>query len=241
MLATQHHFFEETETALSSDLASLGTYFRKWRLRPNLNETETTCFHLFNNAASRQHQVHFEDVLLRHNTHPKYLGVTLDMTLAYKRHLENTAAKLLTRNNNLHRLCGTTWGSTAEKLRTSALGLAYSTAEYGAPIWLNSTHTQKVDTMRIISRTLKSTPTEWLPILRHISAPDLWSEAGLLREYKRIQGNPQLPIHQDIDKSCRNRLRSRRLTIRTSRELHTSQFNPKDSWERKGTDDCSPC
>lgn len=200
VLTTQHRSFGETEATLSSDLASLGTYFRKWRLRPSPNKTETACFHLSNRAANRQLQVYFEDTLLRHNTHPKYLGVTLDRTLTYKRHLENTAAKLRTRNNILHKLCGTSWGSTADTLRTSALGLAYSTAEYGAPIWLNSAHTQKVDTqlnetMRIISGTLKSTPTDWLPILSHIPPPDFRRKAALLREYKRIQGNPQLPIH----------------------------------------------
>lgn len=114
VLATQHKNFEVMEATLSSDLVTLSTYFRKWRLQPNPTKTEATCFHLCNKSAGRRLDVRFEGNRLQHNEYPKYLGVTLDRTLTYKRHLENTAAKLKTRNNILHKLCGTTWGSSAD-------------------------------------------------------------------------------------------------------------------------------
>ena len=70
---------------------------------------------------------------------PTYLGVTLDCTLTYKPHLRKVAAKTRTRNNLVHMLAGTTWGAGAKTLRTSALALCYSVAEYCAPVWsLNS-------------------------------------------------------------------------------------------------------
>lgn len=49
------------------------------------------------------------------------------------------------------------------------------------------------------------------------SPPELRRKAALLQEYKCKQG--QLPIHLDT-----NRLQSRRPTVRTARELHTSQL-----------------
>lgn len=55
--------------------------------------------------------------LLRHSGHPNYLGVIHDRTQTYKRHPENTAAKMRTLNNILHKLY---LGCTAETLRTSS-------------------------------------------------------------------------------------------------------------------------
>src|SRR5215469_12595506 len=98
-----------------------------------------------------------------------YLGITLDRTLSYKVHLTKTAAKLKSRNNLLSKLCGTTWGADAPTLRTSALALCYSVAEYCAPVWSRSRHVNIVDTqlnstMRIITGTLRSTQLPWLPV-----------------------------------------------------------------------------
>ena len=76
---------------------------------------------------------------------PTYLGVTLDCTLTYKPHIRKVAAKTRTRNNLVHMLAGTTWGAGAKTLRTSALALCYSVAEYCAPVWRNSAHTNLVD------------------------------------------------------------------------------------------------
>jgi len=71
--------------------------------------------------------------------------------------------KLKNRNNLLMKLAGSTWGASANALRSSALALCYSAAEYCAPVWSRSAHTSRVDvqlnsTMRLISGTLRSTP-----------------------------------------------------------------------------------
>lgn len=107
-LATSHKEFEITEQILTNDLATLGRYFRDWRLQPSAAKTEVSCFHLNNRMANYQLKINFEGRLLNHNMHPKYLGVILDRTLSFKEHLMKTAAKLRTRNNILQKLCGTT-------------------------------------------------------------------------------------------------------------------------------------
>lgn len=68
----------------------------------------------------------------------------------------------------------------------------YSTAEYGALVWLNSSHTHKIDVqlnsvMRIITGTLNSTPLPWLPVLANIEPPFLRHEAACIREYKKCR------------------------------------------------------
>ena len=79
------------------------------------------------------------------NTIPVYLEVTLDRTLTYREHIRKTAGKLKTRNNLLSKLAGTRWGANASVLRSSALALCYSVAEYCAPVWCRSTHTAQID------------------------------------------------------------------------------------------------
>ena len=89
-----------------------------------------------------------------------------------------------TKNNTLlylyllMKLAGSTWGASANTLRSSALALCYSAAEYCAPVWSRSAHTSRVDvrlnsTMRLISGTLHSTPLPWLPVLSNIESPAL--------------------------------------------------------------------
>ena len=202
-LATQHSNMGNIEASLSADLDILSDYFRKWRLTPSTAKTETCCFHLNNRLASTSLKVTLNGTVLRHNHNPKYLGVTLDRTLSFNKHLTNLAAKLRTRNNILYKLAGSTWGADAPTLRTSALGLVFSTAEYCASAWINSPHVRKIDTvlnqtMRIITGSIKSTPIEWLPVLSHIEPPRVRRKQILVREYKKIIANPDLPIHQDL-------------------------------------------
>jgi len=76
------------------------------------------------------------------------------------------------------KLAGSIWGANANTLRSSALALCYSAAEYCAPIWSLSAHTSQVDvqlysTMRLISGTLRSTPLPLLPVVSNIELPAL--------------------------------------------------------------------
>ena len=65
------------------------------------------------------------------------------------------------------------------RLRTGALALVYSAAEYAAPAWCSSTHVNKMDvtlndTMRIVNACyLLPTPVKYLPVLSGIAPPAL--------------------------------------------------------------------
>jgi hypothetical protein len=99
--------------------------------------------------------VRFAGTEIQHVEHPKYLGVTLDRTLAYNAHLTKTSKKVSIRINIERKLAGTGWSAGTKTLHTAVLAIVYSTAEYCAPVGLNSVHISKIDVqlnnaMRII-------------------------------------------------------------------------------------------
>ena len=159
-------------------MQSLVKYGADVTLLPSASKTIRSVFHLHNTTANRELSVYLDGQRLWHDCHPTYLGVTLE-------HLTKTAGKLKNLNNLLMKLAGSTRGASANTLRSSALALCYSAAEYCAPVWSRSAHTSGVDvqlnsTMRLISGTLRSTPLPWLPVLSNIKPPALRSYDGRL-------------------------------------------------------------
>ena len=92
-----------------------------------------------------------------------------------------------------------TWGASANTLRSSALVLCYSAAEYCAPVWSRSAHTSQIDvqlnsTMHLISGTLRSTPLQWLPVLSNIEPPALRRKAATDKLVEKIVKHDSWPI-----------------------------------------------
>jgi len=137
-------------------------FCRQWRLKPSASKIISSVFHLHNTGATRELSVYLDGQRLRHDCHPTYLGVTLDRTLSYRVHLTKTAGKLKNRNNLLMKLAGFTWGASANTLRSSALALCYSAAEYCAAVWSRSVHTSQVDVqLNSTMRSMCSWTLQW--------------------------------------------------------------------------------
>ena len=88
-------------------------------------------------------------------------------TLSFKQHAIYTKAKGNTRNNLLRKLINGRWGAHPATVRTTALALCFSTAEFACSSWGHSRHTGHVDialndTCRIITGCLKATPNTLL-------------------------------------------------------------------------------
>ena len=91
---------------------------------------------------SRELKVNFNNETLLFCSEPKYLGVTLDRSLTYRRHLKSLRKILTSRVALLRRLAGSGWGAGAATLPSATLALVHSTAQYCAPVWCYSAHTR---------------------------------------------------------------------------------------------------
>ena len=137
---------------------------------------------------------------------PKYLGVTLDRTLSYKTHIHNTKMKVATRNNLLKKLANSRWGTNARTIRTTALALCYSTAEYAAPVWERSAYAHLLNpelnqTCPAITGCLRPTNVEKLYLLAGIAPPEIRRSvcARVDRTKQRERPTPCLGTHQQED------------------------------------------
>ena len=132
----------------------------------------------------------------------------MNQTLSYHAQLKRSAAKVTTRAGWLSR------GASATTLRTSALALCYSTAEYCSPVWARSPYTKLIDvqlneSMRIVSGALRPTPLPWLPVLSHITPPHIRRMAATNQLLSKIRSSTvTLPLISDIESHLEVRLTS---------------------------------
>ena len=121
-------------------------------------------------------------------------------------------------------LANSSWGADPHTLRTTALALCYSTAEYGAAVWSRSAHASRIDAdlhkaCRIITGNLKSTPLPALYRLCGISPPKVRRDAITRGERNKQLRDPWHPLygHQEVAR----RLVSRR-SFATVEELSST-------------------
>ena len=196
--------WSNVENTLTADMSLIAKYLRTWRLKLSMAKTTATAFHLNTKEANRQLTITLDGTPLSYNATPTYLGVKLDRQLTYKEHLKSIRAKVSSRNNLLRRLAGSKWGACATTLRTSALALVYSAAEYASPAWCRSSHAKKLDTalndtMRLITGCLRPTPTAFLPVLSGIAPAPLRRELHTHRLVTKASSNPNNLLHDIVE------------------------------------------
>ena len=208
-------------------MTTISTYLQTWRLQLSHTKTVTTAFHLNNREAKRELNVYNNGKRLPFCPVPTYLGVKLDRSLAFRHHLEALPKKLTTRVALMRRLAGSGWGAGAKTLRTAALSLVYSTAEYCAPVWCRSAHTRLIhsvlnNALRIVTRCLRPTPTDYLPVLAGIQPAELCRLGAMLSLAFRGSLDPDHILYELLAGSPdghRERLKSRRPFVPAARKL----------------------
>jgi len=207
-------------------MATLGEYIQTWKLKLNTTKTVSAVFHLNNKEAKRELKVNFNYESLPFCSEPKYLGVTLDRSLTYRRHLQSLRKELTSRVALLRRLAGSGWGAGATTLRTATLALVHSTAEYCAPVWCRSAHTRLIDptingALRIVTGCLRPTPADNLPILAGIQPAELRRSVTTLSLGRRAM-EPGHLLHSTLTRpssAVARRLKSRYPFVPAAQQL----------------------
>ena len=146
-------------------MATLGEYIQTWKLKLNTTKTVSAVFHLNNKEAKRELKVNFNYESLPFCSEPKYLGVTLDRSLTYRRHLESLRKKLTSRVALLRRLAGD---------YTHLIDPAIN------------------DTLRIVTGCLRHTPADNLPNLAGIQPAELRRNGATLSLARRAMESGHL-------------------------------------------------
>ena len=122
---------------------------------------------------------------------------------------------------------GSGWGAGAKTLHIATLSLVYSAAEYCASVWCRSAHTRLIDSvlndaLRIVTRCLRPTPTDHLPVLSGIQPAELRRMGATLSLAYRGSLDPDHILYGLLIGSSDTRqvrLRSRRPFVPAARNL----------------------
>ena len=151
----------------------------------------------------------------------------MDRSLTLCHHLVALRKKLSSRITLLRRLVGSGWGAGAKTLRIATLSLVYLTAEYCALVWCCSAHTRLIDNvlndaLHIVTRCLRPTPTDHLPILSGIHPAELLRMGATLSLAHRGSLDPDHILYCLLSGSSDTRqvrLRTRCLFVPATRNL----------------------
>ena len=118
-------------------------------------------------------------------------------------HIHNTNKKVASRNNHTKKLSNSKWGCNASTIRTTALALSYSAAEYANPVWSRSPHASKLDPKlndpcRSITGCLMPTNVEELYLLVWIAPPDIRRDVCARAEKKKQETNAAHSLHGQV-------------------------------------------
>ena len=230
--------WKDLEGTLSQDMSTLSPYLQTWRLKLSHTKTVTAAFYLNNREAKRELKVYNNGRLLPFCPTPTYLGVKLDRSLTFRHHLVALRKKLSSRVTLLRRLVSSGWGAGAKTLRIATLSLVHSTPEYCAQVWCRSAHTRLIDSvlndaLRIVTRCLRPTPTDHLPILSGIQPAELRRMGATLSLAYRGSLDPDHILYGLLNGSSDNR----QMRLRSRRPFVPAARNRLDNFARLGIHD----
>ncbi|UYV71021.1 hypothetical protein LAZ67_8001448 [Cordylochernes scorpioides] len=158
---------KEANKNVNKALKELQSFAEKMKLIINPNKSEVGVFTINNHLKKWTPNIKYDNNQINFSRTPKYLGVTLDPSLTYGTHINQTVLRAKKRLNILKRKSGYEWGADRDTLRQTYLALIRPILEYGQPVWqtASKTNLNKIDQVqssaaRIISGLRNTCPTK---------------------------------------------------------------------------------
>ena len=189
---------EQATTVLNSDLRHLSDYCKRWKLLVNPTKSVYATFSYSNAVNKAPLDVSLNEVPLKRDENPKYLGLTLDPRLTLTQHIECTVNKARSRLGLIKALAGTSWGAGAKLLRTLYCSTIRPILEYATPVLnlASETALTKLDriqngALRLITGGLQSTSIDTMEIATNIEPLEIRREKATMIQHEKIQRLPE--------------------------------------------------
>ena len=121
----------------------------------NINASKTTYTIFTLSPKLLRLKLKIRDKWLEREDNPRYLGITFDPRLTWKKHLEETQTKGVRRTALLKKLAGTTWGANQAVLKKTYVGYTRPAIEYGIAVWGTTAKSNFKEMARIQNQNLR--------------------------------------------------------------------------------------
>ena len=124
----------DMEDSLNSYLEEITAYLKNNSLLISAPKSSVTLFTPDTHQAKTNQRILIEDSRLPQVQYPKILGVHMDNSLSFNKHISHVAERVSGRNNILKALAGTSWGQQKETLLMTYKAVGRSIINYAAPV-----------------------------------------------------------------------------------------------------------
>ena len=143
------------QTRLQRQLNHIAGWMAKWRSKISTNKTVYTIFNAGKLTKSQAISLLYNNEMIKQETHPKFLGVTLDPGLNFQKFANEITQRCHKKLNMLRSIKGKSWGASSRLIINSYKALVRPVIEYAPIIYLVMSETSQLKIERIQRRAIR--------------------------------------------------------------------------------------
>ena len=219
ILAT-HHNKEVAQKLAQQSVDIVSKWAKEWKLQLNADKSEASLFTTDTKEADWSTSIEVEGKTIRHEEHPRLLGVFLDRSLHFGAHVDRVIEKMASKQKILYAVANTKWGWKKEYLTRIYNSIINSIATYAGFTWLPSaskTHILKLKraqnkALRLVTGHFQATPVEALRLECGLISLETTIQRAIAKSAEKAVRLPEdHPRRIALQNDVRNRLKNDQL------------------------------